>query len=47
MVKKTWVRLTNIDDGNFLAKRTIGDVFGGLRKMKRVLSIEVDVPDLD
>ena len=44
---ETWVSLTNKQTGKFLAKSTLRNKFGGIERMKRILSIEGDVPDLD
>ena len=36
-----------MQDGDFHAKSTMQDVFGGIKKMKNILVIEGDTPDLD
>ena len=42
-----WVSLTNKRTGNFLAKSTIRNKFGGIERMKRILTIEGDIPDFN
>ena len=42
----TWIRLTNKQNGNFLAKSTILKAFGGLNQMKNIL-ITNEIPQLD
>ena len=42
---ETWVSLTNKRTGKFLAKSTLRNKFGGIKRMKRILSIEGDVFD--
>ena len=44
---ETWISLTNKRTGKFLAKSTLQNKFGGVERMKRILSIEAKVPDLD
>ena len=39
---ENWVSLTNKRNGNFLAKSTLRNKFGGIERMKRILSIEGD-----
>ena len=42
---ESWVSLTNKRTGKFLAKSTLQNKFGGIERMKRILSIEGDVFD--
>ena len=42
-----WVSLTNKRTGKFLSKITIRNKFGGIERMKRILSIEGDIPDFN
>ena len=44
---ETWVSLTNKRTGKFLAKSTLRNKFGGIERMKRILSIEREVTDPD
>ena len=44
---ESWVSLTNKRTGKFLAKSTLRNKFGGIERMKRILSIEGEVPDFD
>ena len=42
-----WVSLTNKRNGKFLSKITIRNKFGGIERMKRILTIEGDIPDFN
>ena len=44
---RTWVSLTSKRTGKFLAKSRLMSKFGGLERIKRIFSIEGELPDLD
>ena len=44
---ETWVLLTNKRTRMFLGKSTLRNKFGSVERMKRILSIESNLPELD